>query len=491
MTSSTVRGLRKHLTLVVSGTLVLLMGGLGLVAGHTAGRQAVAVHREDRLGLQLRLAGLVDQYAQLMGAEVHDRLRATPDWSPTPGDPGTVLRLRDVVEVTRALDVGAVLLGPAGQPLGSWSASGALPAQDDPGWEPLRDRVRERDGGLPLSGLLRHGTGHAMALGVPAALSDGTTGVLVGLWDPRKAALQQYVSTLRYGATGHGYVLDSRGLALAAPDPDDIGAPLPLPELREQLRRGGTSGVLDTDDGDGLVTSYAVAESSGWTALTPQDRDEFEGVLVSSSRRVEAAVVALLVIAGAGLVVLHAKRVSALSDVALHDDLTGTYNRRGWFALAEHELERARRQGTERVLLFVDVDGLKQVNDALGHREGDRAIVDAASVLTSASRSSDLVGRLGGDEFVLLLGEQGRLDVARRRVLDALEAHNAKSGAGFELRLSVGAEVWFPTSADSLAELVRRADAQMYADKSSRPTRAEGVLRLPEQRASREQLPTA
>lgn len=179
----------------------------------------------------------------------------------------------------------------------------------------------------------------------------------------------------------------------------------------------------------------------------------------------------------------HRKRESALESVALRDELTGLYNRRGWFVVAEHELERARRAHSARVLLFVDLDGLKQVNDKLGHREGDRAIADAAAVLQSASRSSDIIGRLGGDEFVLLLGDDGQAEGARRRMSAALDEHNARSGAGFELRLSIGAEVWFPDEACSLDELVRRADEEMYAEKASRPQRGDGVIRLPDPRS--------
>ncbi len=485
---STRTGLRRHLSLLVSGGLVLLIGLLGVVAGDAAGKQARAVHREDRLQLQQRLAGLVDQYALLSAAEVLDKLEAGPAWSTRQGDPATIARLEDLVDGTRALDVGAVLVSPLGQPIAAWSVAGALPAQDDPGWKPLRaDVLAPVPGVVPLSDVMAVGDGHALAMGLPVPLQGGGRGLLLGLWDPAKGALQTYVSKLAYGKTGHGYVLDGSGRVLAGPTPGEIGAPLALPGLRTAVAEGGQDGIVETDDGGReLVSSFAVAGSTGWTALTPQGRDEFEGALVRSSRLVQVAVVALLLIAGTGLVVLHRKRESALEAVALRDELTGLYNRRGWFVLAEHELERARRQATARVLLFIDLDGLKQVNDVLGHREGDRAIADAAAVLTAASRSSDLVGRLGGDEFVLLLGEDGQADVARRRLVDALEAHNARSGAGFELRLSIGAEVWFPEQECSLDELVRRADAEMYADKTSRPHRHEGLLRVPVPRSAAE-----
>ena len=478
------RGVRRHLSLLVSGALVLVMGSLGLLAGHLAGQQALEVHREDRLQLQLRLAGLVEQYTQLIGAEVVDRLAPGPAWGAQPGDPATAARLEELVGAARSLDFGAVLLGPTAQPLAGWSTTGAFPAPDDPGWEPLRAAVRAPEPGvLPVSGVMAAGDRQVLALAVPADLADGTRGLLVGLWEPACGALQQYVSGLKYGSTGHGYVLDARGLALAAPTPAAVGEPLPLAGLRAGLAaRDDDAGILDTDDGEGLVTSYARAGTTGWTALTPQSRDEFEGALKRSSLWVDVALVGLILAAGTGLVVLHGKREAALRVVALRDELTGLYNRRGWFVLAEHELERARRTSSARVLLFVDLDGLKQVNDSLGHREGDRAIADAASVLLAASRASDLVGRLGGDEFVLLLGDDGQAGAARRRLLDALDVHNARSGAGFELRLSVGAEVWFPDEACSLDELVRRADAGMYADKASKPDRGVGLLRVPAQR---------
>ena len=473
------RRLRRHLSLLVSGGLVAVIGGLGLVAGEAAGQQAREVHRADRLALQQTLAGLVDQYVQLSAAEVIDGLRGEEPWSTTPGDPQTVERLEALVDRSRSLDAGAVLVSPLGQPIASWSAAGVLPTRDDPGWEPLRAAALSGKGTLPLSGVLDAGPDSLLAMGLPVQLSDGTTGLLIGLWNARAGALQQYVADLEYGDTGHGYILDSVGRVVAGPSVSSVGDPLASEQVGASLS-GDTSGILVTrEDGEQVVASYARAGATGWTAFTLQDRDEFEGALARSSRLVQYAVVALLLIAGTGLVVLHRKREAAMEVVALHDDLTGLHNRRGWFALAEHELERARRQESARVLMFIDLDGLKQVNDNLGHREGDRAIVDAAAVLTSASRASYIVGRLGGDEFVLLLGEDGEADVARRRLADALQGHNDRSGADFELRLSIGAEVWFPDQACTLDELVRRADAEMYAEKTSRPDRLEGLLRLP------------
>lgn len=480
------RGVRRHLGLLVSGGLVLVIGGLGLVAGQSAGDQATQVHRADRLALQERLSYLVEQYSQVNAAEVVDELASQGPWSPRAGDPATTARLQALVEDTRVLDAGALLVSSLGAPLAAWSSTG-LPDADDPGWAPLRAAARAGDGRLPLSDVLATADAPLLAMALPVLLEDGSRALVVGLWDARLAGLQRFVGELRYGDTGRGYVVDSAGAVIAGPEPRRIGQALPMEQLRRQAVEG-PGGILDTADEQPLVTSYAPVGRTGWVALTPQDREEFEGALVRSSRLVQALVVALLLIAGGSLVVLHRKREAALESVALRDELTGLYNRRGWFALADHELERARRQGTPRVLLFVDLDGLKQVNDQLGHREGDRAIAAAAGVLTAASRASDLVGRLGGDEFVLLLGDDGHVDAARSRVLRALAEHNACSGDGFELRLSLGAEVWFPDAATTLSELVRRADEHMYAEKTARPERATGVVRLPSPRAAADEV---
>ena len=113
----------------------------------------------------------------------------------------------------------------------------------------------------------------------------------------------------------------------------------------------------------------------------------------------------------------------------------------------------------------MDLDGLKQVNDQLGHREGDRALVLAAQVLTSCSRSTDLVGRFGGDEFVLLLSEDAEADQVRARVLATLDAHNARSDSRFELRLSLGAE--------------RPAPPKAAPPSGAATASAEGVVRVP------------
>lgn len=465
--------LRRRGGLILSTSLVLIIGALGLVAGHAAGEQARDVHRDDRLRLQVTLARLVAQQTELTAVRWSEEVHGGPAWDVQPEDTTTTNRLARVANGVRAIDVGAMLLGPLGEPLASWSTIGALPPQQDPGWRPLRAALLAEQRTTSLSGLMSVNDHQVLALGYPVPLSDGATGMVVGLWNARTSALQQYVSGMVYDKTGHGYVVDGRGKVVAGPSADEVGQLLPVAQLT-----GRGTGLIDTVRADkDLVVSYAQAGATGWTSLTKQESAEFEGALVRASLLVEAIVVALLLISAAALVLTHRKREVALRQMALQDELTGLYNRRGWFHLAEHELERARRQDRERVLLFVDLDGLKQVNDVLGHVEGDRALCAAAEVLSAATRTSDLVGRIGGDEFVLLLAEGGDADVVRQRLQGALAAHNLRSTAPFELRMSIGVTVWCPETTFTLDELVRRADEQMYAHKSSRQDRHDGVVR--------------
>lgn len=475
-----------HVSLAVSVTLVLLLGGLVLLAGRDQQHQALRAHRGDRQELQTLFAGLTDRFLLASAGDLdsHGGTGAAP-WPATPGDPATVARLTALQPSVRSADRGLVLVDALGRTLGAVGSD--LPAADDPGWTALRTAALA--GRLPVSDLLSAATDPMIAIGVPTTLVGGAPALFLGLSAARTGGLQRYTEGLPHSATRHGWVLDGRGLVVAADSADAVGAPLPLRHAAARIAPSDPPVLVDTvEDGTDWVVSSAPAGTTGWRSMTTQTRESFQGATERSGRLVQLLLCALVVLAGTGLVVLSRKRESALRQIALYDDLTGVHNRRGWFTLAEEELRRAERSGAQRVLLFVDLDGLKQVNDVLGHREGDRAIVDAATVLRAASRSSDLVGRLGGDEFVLLLGDGADLETGRRRLLDALDAHNAASRAGFELRLSLGAEVWFPQQAGTLDDLVRRADARMYEHKRSRPDRSVGVLRVgdvPEDAAAR------
>jgi two-component system cell cycle response regulator len=156
---------------------------------------------------------------------------------------------------------------------------------------------------------------------------------------------------------------------------------------------------------------------------------------------------------------------------SLQDDLTGLYNRRGFLTLAEQHWKLAYRTNRPFLLIFGDMDGLKKINDTLGHRLGDAALRQTAKILQQTFREADIVARLGGDEFIVLVTEapldrgQGLLARLQRNIKN----YNRREAGTFTLSLSVGAAYFDPAEPLGLDELISSADTAMYAQKVSRP----------------------
>ncbi len=211
-----------------------------------------------------------------------------------------------------------------------------------------------------------------------------------------------------------------------------------------------------------LVVSYAVIAVG-------------EGLIVDEALTLpEAAAATSAAMAGTLIIVviLMARRLDGmerqLRATSLVDELTGIYNRRGFFLLGEQATRDARRSGTPAQLLFFDVDGLKRVNDTYGHDVGSQLLRDMATLLRDTFRDNDVLGRVGGDEFVLLAhGDRTDLQAALERLDAATAAVNAK-GRPYRIAFSVGAVALAPEVRDSLADLLAQADALMYEDKQRR-----------------------
>jgi len=165
----------------------------------------------------------------------------------------------------------------------------------------------------------------------------------------------------------------------------------------------------------------------------------------------------------------HRVQLGALT-LALIDDLTGFNNRRGFLALAEHHASLAYRTGKTFLLAFVDLDGLKRINDTFGHQEGNRALVDTSIVLRDSFRQSDILARLGGDEFAILVAEAAENDIeaVRHRIDRKLCSFNADPGRRYDLSFSVGIVPNDATQHSNLEQLLSQADALMYRQKQSK-----------------------
>ena len=159
-----------------------------------------------------------------------------------------------------------------------------------------------------------------------------------------------------------------------------------------------------------------------------------------------------------------------LEQLALSDELTGLRNRRGFLVLADQALRMARRAKVKCVLVFVDLDGLKRVNDTRGHAAGDALIADAARVLAHVFRESDVVGRVGGDEFAVfaLLDEHDGATAVNSRLQAEIDRFNAQAVPSMRVSMSVGIEEILPTVDIPLDVLLSRADRAMYETKRRR-----------------------
>jgi two-component system cell cycle response regulator len=160
-----------------------------------------------------------------------------------------------------------------------------------------------------------------------------------------------------------------------------------------------------------------------------------------------------------------------LQNLSLIDDLTGLHNRRGFMALAEQHLRMIQRKGAA-LLVYLDLDDLKLINDSHGHLEGNRALIVTANVLRACFRQSDILARLGGDEFCVLMTDAGQESdpQVRRRLQDRADFINALGSWKFRISLSVGIAEVPVVHQPSLDQLLRLADAQMYeAKRNKRP----------------------
>ncbi|MFP5275839.1 MAG: GGDEF domain-containing protein [Acidobacteriota bacterium] len=158
-------------------------------------------------------------------------------------------------------------------------------------------------------------------------------------------------------------------------------------------------------------------------------------------------------------------------ELSLRDPLTDLYNLRGFRFLSEQALRMARRSGRPFSLLFIDVDGLKQINDELGHKTGSDFLVQTAEILKENFREADVLGRIGGDEFAVAgQFDEAEILYAAERLREAANLRNATTRYHIPLSFSIGHVTSSPGSRDSLDEMLASADEAMYQVKRQRKT---------------------
>lgn len=180
---------------------------------------------------------------------------------------------------------------------------------------------------------------------------------------------------------------------------------------------------------------------------------------------------------GTDLYVLVGRDVSDLAEraekrefQALHDPLTGAFNR--WYLdeLLRREEHRGRRHDQPISFLIIDVDNFKSINDTYGHLVGDDILKSVSKKLRAAVRASDYVVRFGGDEFLVVMPESnGDVKTFQHRITTAMAASaDDEPASPIRASVSIGAANWFPTGSRSISDVIKDADAAMYASRSAR-----------------------
>jgi diguanylate cyclase (GGDEF)-like protein len=262
-------------------------------------------------------------------------------------------------------------------------------------------------------------------IGVLATAAPATRGLLSALSTPA-TTIDVASTSAAISATGaHHAAVHRRATAPAAAAPQSDGGPSVIQRFVQ---------VIPLAIWIALGASFALAMVGGLAALR-------------SGRRARR----------------QAEQIATVSVAALTDQLTGVLNRRGFTEATERELARARRYGRPFVLAYVDVRGLKAVNDTHGHLAGDTLIREAARLLRDSARADDVVGRIGGDELALLLAEQTAAGgaVVAARISAEVAARRPSVGLGSDWDLTIGLAT-FPEDGRTFEQLLSAADRRLY-----------------------------
>jgi diguanylate cyclase (GGDEF)-like protein len=173
-----------------------------------------------------------------------------------------------------------------------------------------------------------------------------------------------------------------------------------------------------------------------------------------------------------------AELLSKIQTLSLTDELTGLYNRRGFFQFAHSRLNHLQREkDIIPIVLFLDMDGLKKINDTYGHNEGDAALSAFAHILKDALRTEDIIGRLGGDEFAVFSSVKSKADgkQVENRIRAKFDEYNGKKLRPYEVAGSIGSVILEDATKDCFEEAMLAADSVLYEEKMEK--RKKGIGR--------------
>ena len=171
-----------------------------------------------------------------------------------------------------------------------------------------------------------------------------------------------------------------------------------------------------------------------------------------------------------GEAIMRKRMEEQILSLSITDQLTELHNRRGFLSLAEQQLKLSIRNKTEMLFFFADLDGLKWINDTLGHEEGDKALIEAATVFKETFRASDIIARLGGDEYAALAVDIAKenYSVFTTRLQSLIDTRNNQENRRYKLSISVGCSHYDPENPCSIEELMVSADKLMYEQKQNK-----------------------
>ena len=162
------------------------------------------------------------------------------------------------------------------------------------------------------------------------------------------------------------------------------------------------------------------------------------------------------------------KLLKELQKEAMHDSLTGLYNRNALFSFLERESEKIKREGGKLLVAFLDLDNFKSINDTYGHKKGDEVLKEVGNLLKNSFRKYDVVARFGGDEFILAVTLSQYVDKEEiEKILRRIEKKIEKIFKDFNLSISYGTAV-MPEDAEDIQNLIKLADKRMYKMKQKK-----------------------